>query len=216
MTMLKRVVLKMVSVLALAVIFYLLLNLPAFITQLRPLEANQSFLPTVTSGAPTLSEGLHIPRLGLEVPIHYEVDATDESKLLKDLQSGITQLLGTARPGERGNVVIVGHSSNYPWEPGKYKTVFAPLDRLQADDYIQIRRQETIYVYQVSGHKVVSPADLSVLAQSNTPQLTLITCTPIGTTLRRLVITATQISPDPTAAVPFTGRPLVGSVPGPR
>jgi hypothetical protein len=43
--------------------------------------------------------------------------------------------------------------------------------------------------------KVVAPTDLSVLNQGSDNNLTLITCTPVGTSAKRLIIVARQISP---------------------
>jgi len=42
---------------------------------------------------------------------------------------------------------------------------------------------------------------------TNKPVLTLITCTPLGTALNRLLVTAEQVSPDPAQAIaaPATG-----------
>ena len=46
--------------------------------------------------------------------------------------------------------------------------------------------------------KIVKPTDVSVLGTSTKPNTaTLITCDPPGTSLNRLVVTAEQISPDP-------------------
>jgi len=35
------------------------------------------------------------------------------------------------------------------------------------------------------------------MTQTSTPTLTLMTCTPVGTSLRRLIVTAKQYYPDP-------------------
>ena len=205
----------LVSIITLAAVFYLLLNLPAFLIRVQKPNGPVGFLPTVTQPEAT-KQGLTVARLGISAPINFDQDASDEPRLLQSLQSGVTHLLGTARPGEKGNTVIVGHSSNYPWDRGQYKTVFASLGRLEALDFIELRRGKTTYLYQVTGKRVVAPTDLFVLAQTSEPQLTLITCTPLGTTWRRLVVTARQISPDPAANRAFAGQPLVGSLPGPR
>ena len=204
------------SVFFLALVIFLVLNAPALITRYRPAKGPVGYLPSVSDNSTPLAEGLHIPRLGITAPIDYEVEATDEPRLLKQLESGTVHLLGTARPGEIGNSVVVGHSSNYPWDRGNYKTIFAPLERLMIGDYIQLQRGSQRYVYQVSAKRVVQPTDLAVLGQTTQPQLTLITCTPIGTTLRRLIVVANQLSPDPSAATPFTASPLVQAIPGPR
>lgn len=206
----------LLSVFLLTVVFFLLLNSPALIVRFRPIKASSAFLPPVTDSNPKMSHGLHIERLGINAPILYDQDATNELELLTTLQLGVSHLLGTARPGEIGSTVIVGHSSNYPWNPGKYKTIFSSLNRLQTGDYIQLQRGEISFIYQVSDKRVVKPTDLSVLAQTTEPQLILITCTPLGTTFRRLVVTARQISPQPSTNTVFNGQPAVGALPSPR
>ena len=44
---------------------------------------------------------------------------------------------------------------------------------------------------------------MSVLASHGAPQLTLITCTPVGTSKYRLIVHAKQISPNPETNKPF-------------
>jgi hypothetical protein len=94
-------------------------------------------------------------------------------------------------------VAIFGHSSNDWWQPGNYKQIFVLLDKLKAGDQIEITYQSKRYTYEVTGSRVVLPTAMSVLDPTSSPTLTLITCTPIGTSLKRLVVTAKQIDPAP-------------------
>ena len=102
----------------------------------------------------------------------------------------------TAVPGKQGNVVIFGHSSGQWWAPGNYKFIFTLLDKLQPQDKIVIDYQGVRYIYRVYAYKIVEPTDLSVLNQSSDNSLTLITCTPVGTSAKRLIIMAKQIVPN--------------------
>lgn len=158
-----------------------------------------------------------IPKINVKAPVVYE-SSTDEAKIQKALESGVVHYAGTALPGQNGNDVIVGHSSNDWWEPGNYKFVFVLLDKLQPGDTIEIDYQSHRYTYTVTGSKVVEPTDLSVLAATKDPSLTLITCTPPGTSWKRLIVTATQTDPKPGAAATQptnqpTGQTLPGSAP---
>lgn len=138
-----------------------------------------------------------IPKLNLaNVPVIFETSVA-EASIQKSLQSGVVHYAGTALPGERSNAVIVGHSSNDWWEPGNYKFVFALLEKMAVGDQIQINYKQKKYVYEVTGSKVVEPTEISVLQPTSEPQLTLITCTPPGTSWKRLVVTAKQIQPLP-------------------
>jgi sortase A len=74
------------------------------------------------------------------------------------------------------------------------------LDKLASNDRIYVDYKGTRYIYRISSTKVVPPTDISVLNHGDDPQLTLITCTPVGTNKNRLIVQAKQISPDPGTA----------------
>ncbi len=140
---------------------------------------------------------LIIPKIGVRAPLIF-INTLSEPEMLKALQNGVVHYAGTAYPGENGNAVFFGHSSNDWWEPGNFKFVFVLLERLVPGDTYEIHYQSHKYVYRVTNTKVVAPTDLSVLTQTNTPTSTLITCTPPGTSWRRFVVSADQIEPAPT------------------
>ncbi len=138
-----------------------------------------------------------IPKLNVNAPIIFEPSIAEDA-IQNALRNGVVHYAGTALPGEPSNTVIVGHSSNDWWESGNYKFVFALLEKLEPGDQIQVNFQKKRYVYQVAGKKIVAPTEISVLQPTSDPILTLITCTPPGTSWKRLIITANQIEPSPT------------------
>jgi len=140
-----------------------------------------------------------INSINVSAPITFETQ-NNESVFLQDLQHGVVHYPETAAPGQEGNVAIFGHSSGVWWEPGNYKFIFTLLDKVKIGDKIFIDYQGTRYIYRVYATKVVAPTDLSVLQQGNGHQLTLITCTPVGTSTNRLIVSAEQYSPKPTAS----------------
>lgn len=113
-----------------------------------------------------------------------------ESDIQKALRNGVIHYPGTKLPGEDGNIVISGHSSYYAWDPGRFKDVFALLHDVRVGDRIVVYFNQKKFIYEVSTIKVVLPKDVDVLGPSKSEQLTLITCTPIGTNLKRLIVTA--------------------------
>ncbi len=139
---------------------------------------------------------LIIPKIGVQAPLVF-INTLSEPDMLRALQNGVVHYAGTANPGEVGNAVFFGHSSNDWWEPGNYKFVFVLLEKLVPGDTYEIHYQSRKYVYKVTNTKVVAPTDLSVLTQTSTPTSTLITCTPPGTSWRRFVVSAEQIQPAP-------------------
>ncbi len=138
-----------------------------------------------------------IPKINVSAPIVY-ADSVAEDEVMKDLESGVVHYANTAKPGENGNAVIFGHSSNDWWESGNYKFVFALLGKLEVGDQVQVNYSSRKYVYEVTEKKVVQPSEVSVLNQTPSPILTLITCTPPGTSWQRLIVVAKQIQPRPT------------------
>jgi LPXTG-site transpeptidase (sortase) family protein len=176
-------------------LLFMLFKAPIFLNQLsylthKPTPATPAVATVPVSATPTLS----IPKINVSVPI-VMAQSNQEAAIQKDLETGVVHYAGTALPGENGNSVIFGHSSNDWWEPGNYKFVFVLLDKLVIGDTFTADYNGTHYIYQVTESKVVEPTDLSVLASSGTPEMTLITCTPPGTSWKRLVIKAKQISP---------------------
>lgn len=134
---------------------------------------------------------LEVSQLNLSAPIILNVDGNNKAAYLAALVNGVAQMSSTALPGEAGNTVIFGHSSYYDNQPGNYKKVFSHLNQLKAGSTINIKSGEQSLNYSVIDNKIVSPSDVSVLAQDKTKKLlTLITCWPPGTIEKRLVVTA--------------------------
>jgi len=135
-----------------------------------------------------------IPKINVSAPLVF-TDSIKEADVLRALQDGVAHYAGTAKPGENGNAVFFGHSSNDIWEKGDYKFVFVLLEKLAPGDEYQINYQSRKYVYKVESTKVVEANDLTVLEQTDTPYSTLITCTPPGTSWRRFIVKARQVMP---------------------
>jgi LPXTG-site transpeptidase (sortase) family protein len=145
---------------------------------------------------PKIGKNVAIVRPSMDALIHedwkqFEVDIQDA------LRHGIVHYPGSAKPGQAGNFFVTGHSSYYPWDPGKYKDVFARLSELDLGDIYSVYYGGDKHVYRVIQKKEVRPTDVSVLDQPMDKRLsTLMTCTPVGTTLRRLIIIAEEIDPN--------------------
>lgn len=134
---------------------------------------------------------LSIDSLNIRVPIVYVYAAT-EKEFQAGLIDGVVHYPGTALPGQAGNCYIFGHSSDYIWSKGKYKTIFAPLPKTTIGTEIVISDNQGVkFVYTVIDSKKVSAKDLSVLKQDYTKKiLTLQTSYPVGTALARWVVVA--------------------------
>ena len=160
----------------------------------------RSLLPDVGP----MEDRLIIPKLGKNVPIvRPSMDALmkeDWPKFEEDIQEalrdGVVHYPGSAKPGQAGNFFLTGHSSYYPWVSSQYKDVFARLGELGIGDTYSVFYGGDKHTYRIIEKKEVKPSNVTVLDQPTDKRLaTLMTCTPIGTTLRRLILVAEEIDP---------------------
>jgi sortase A len=187
--------------------------------------SNESLIvdPTATANVGPEPK-LIIPKINVDVPVDYSVKGLSEAQIQTSLRDGATHynLPGAnALPGQVGNTVILGHSSNDIFNQGAYKFVFVLLDRLRPGDTFYLNYEGKRYIYKVTETKVIDPTQVNELQRSSTkPTATLVTCTPPGTALKRLVIFADQISPDPggsaqaTTPQPTEETPQNATLPG--
>lgn len=157
--------------------------------------------PIISSGTQTVSANpeVIIPKINVQIPVVYDQTSISEDDIQKSLESGVVHYATTSSPGEQGNTVIFGHSSNNILNKGKYKFAFVLLNRLEIGDTFSLTKGGKQYTYRVYEKKVVKPTDVSVLGAASKPSTaTLITCDPPGTSINRLVVIGEQISPDPT------------------
>lgn len=145
-----------------------------------------------------------IPKINVDAPVVYDVPSLEENVVQSKLKNGVVHYPipgASSMPGETGNTVILGHSSNDVFDDGAYKFVFVQLDKLNKGDTFYLNYNGTRYTYSVTEKKVIDPTQVGELVIDNgKPLATLVTCTPPGTALKRLVVIAEQISPDPTSA----------------
>ncbi len=145
---------------------------------------------------------LIIPKINVEIPVVYDVATIADAAVEEGLERGVVHYATTPNPGELGNGVIFGHSSNNLFNKGDYKYAFVLLHKLEPGDTFFIENGGKRYTYKIYEKKVVSPKAVEVLSTQGKPAtFTLITCDPPGTSLNRLVVVGEQISPDPAANV---------------
>lgn len=122
-----------------------------------------------------------IKKIGVNAPIIRTIDANYA------LSRGAWMSPDQAYPGDRGNVVISGHRFKYL--PPNNLTFYL-LDKLKAGDMVSIFWNYKVYNYKVKESKVILPTDVSILASTGKPTLTLYTCTPIFSEKKRLAVVA--------------------------
>ncbi len=149
-----------------------------------------------------------IPKINVEAPVVYDVTSIAESVIQSKLKNGVVHYPipgANALPGQAGNSVILGHSSNDVFDDGAYKFIFVQLDRLEKGDTFYLNYNSVRHTYTVTAKEIINPNEVSKLTAGNgKPLVLLVTCTPVGTALQRLVVTGEQISPSPDKAVAQT------------
>jgi sortase A len=140
-----------------------------------------------------------IPKINVEIPVIYDEPSLQEEAIQKALERGVVHYPNTPNPGELGNAVIFGHSSNNILNKGQYKFAFVLLNKLDIGDIFFLTKDGVRYSYKIYDKKIVKPTDISVLnaTASKPATATLITCDPPGSSLNRLVVVGEQINPDP-------------------
>ena len=119
---------------------------------------------------------LTIPRLRLDVPVF---EGTDELTLNR----GAGRIVGTAWPGERGNIGIAAHRDGF----------FRGLKDVRPGDRIELAQLRRKFAYTVDNIAVVDPGDVTVLHGRPQASLTLVTCYPfyfIGDAPQRYIVQA--------------------------
>jgi sortase A len=126
---------------------------------------------------------LRIPSIQLEVPVY-----AGTSEL--NLNRGAAHIEGTSTRLQAGNIGIAGHRDGF----------FRSLKhiRIGADIYLEVARKSTRY--RVVDLSIVMPSDMSPLAPTEVPSITLVTCYPfyfVGSAPKRYIVRAELIEPIP-------------------
>lgn len=174
-------------------------ELPTSSRSFANIEELVSFVDTAEA---PVRDSIVIPRINVDAPLVFIEDYSNDA-ILEAIKDGVGHYPGTALPGRIGNSFLTGHSSYYWWNGGEYNQIFALLHNLEAGDLIYVYYQGDKFIYQMQDSIVVNPNDVHVLDQTDTPTLSLMTCTPIGTNLRRLVVRADLIGSPPVSGTDF-------------
>jgi len=130
----------------------------------------------IPTPGPRQASRIVIPAIGVDVPV-VEGDGWEELKM------GAGHHMGSANPGERGNMVISGHDD-------VYGEIFRGLEDLSIGDQVTVFAGDTPYRYMVVAKRVVEPTEVGLLKPTPNATLTLITCYPYLIDTHRLVVIA--------------------------
>ena len=169
-----------------------------------PASEIEALDPTITQ---TISADprLIIPKLNIDVPIRFGVELDDVMSAMNDGVAHYRIAGASAYPGQVGNFIITGHSAGDVYSSNPYKYIFSGLERLEEGDLIYVNYESVRYTYQVTQKEVVEPTNVGALVvTTDKPLITLVTCTPLGTSRYRLLVTGEQISPSYSEETPVT------------
>lgn len=152
---------------------------------------NEPTIPSVV--APEMENNtLLISSIDVRTPIIWNIPLAEA---LNGLQHGVVHARESYLPGEIGRTFIIGHSSGYWWLKNPWTKVFSLLDHVNDGDLVFLKMDGQSYAYKVTHREVVSPKDVDVIRneQLDHNQLALMTCTPVGTSLNRLILYAEPV-----------------------
>ncbi len=142
---------------------------------LRPMVQSLGNIAVPTPG-PEQAIRISIPAIRVNMPI-VQGDGWEQ------LKKGVGQHIGSANPGQNGNVVLSAHND-------VYGRLFRFLDKLVPGDQVILYSQQRQYIYVVTGTVIVEPTQVEVMAPTPDPTVTLITCYPYLVNTQRIVVFA--------------------------
>ena len=137
-------------------------------------------------------DSIIIPKINANAPV-ISPQTADEKVVFSELGNGVVYHPNSVAPGQIGNTIILGHSSAYPWYKGKYGSIFSLLNQLKSGDQIIVFYQKHKYIYKVEGKKIIRK-NVFIANQNEKSQLILVSCWPIGTAWKRILIEAELVS----------------------
>jgi len=142
---------------------------------LQPMVQSLANLPVPTA-APDQAIRIQIPAINIDAPV-VQGDGWEQ------LKKGVGQNVGSANPGQTGNIILSAHND-------VYGELFRYLDKLAPGDQVVLYTQQRQYVYVVDRTAVVEPTAVEVMASTGSPTVTLISCYPYLVDKQRIVVFA--------------------------
>jgi sortase A len=150
-------------------------NLDEIPAHLQPMVQSLANLPIPTA-APDQAIRIQIPGIKIDAPV-VQGDGWEQ------LKKGVAQKVGSANPGQNGNMVLSAHND-------VYGELFRYLDKLAPGDQVVLYTQQRQYVYVVDRTAIVEPTAVEVMASTGSPTVTLISCYPYLVDKQRIVVFA--------------------------
>lgn len=137
--------------------------------------------PPIPTPGPEQPRVIQIPAIGVNHPV---VPGAYDWEQLK---RGVAHHIGSAQPGQVGNMVLAAHNDIYG-------AIFQHLDQLSPGDEIVVQTNQRAYTYVVTKIEIVEPTDVQVLAPTDYASATLISCYPYRINTHRIVVFADLVT----------------------
>ncbi len=141
---------------------------------LRPLVQSLPAVAIPTPG-PEQARNIYIPALWNSSAPVVQGDGWEQ------LKRGVGQHIGSANPGDVGNLVLSAHNDIFG-------ELFRDLDKLKPGDEILVSTTTREYIYRVTGLRIVEPIEVEVMESTARPTITLISCYPYLKDTQRIVV----------------------------
>lgn len=141
---------------------------------LRPIVQSMP-VPVVPTSSPQQARNIFIPAIWNDAAPVVQGDGWEQ------LKKGVGQFIGSANPGQAGNLVLSAHNDIFG-------ELFRDLDKLQPGDEVIVSTASQEYTYRITGWRIVEPTEVSVLEPTPKPTITLISCYPYLVDTERIVV----------------------------
>jgi len=150
-------------------------------------QAARSNAAAVAAAAPptAVAARISIPRIGIRGAPVYDRGTDAKGTMLIAPGYAVTHYAFSAPLGT-GNAVLYGHDDIQG-------NIFGRLYDLAPGDLIQVTVGAETQTYRVTGHQIVAPTAVSVLAPTSDARLTIITCWPYNVDTKRWIVTAARV-----------------------
>jgi sortase A len=128
---------------------------------------------------------ISIPRIGIRNAPIYDRGVDAKGSMLIAPGYSVTRYTFSA-PFGAGNTFLYGHDDIQG-------NIFGHLYDLAPGDTVQIIVGGETQVYRVTGHQIVPPTAVSVLAPTADVRLTIMTCWPYNVDTKRWIVTAVKV-----------------------
>ncbi len=143
-------------------------------------------------------EWIEIPSIGVSAPVA-NPSSTETAILDSELGKGAVRYPTSAKLGEKGNVVLFGHSSYLPVVRNPAYKTFNGIQKLKNGQHITVYSSHTVYVYSVKSVRKEKAEEGAIPLSIAGKQLTLATCDSFGEKSDRFVVVADFVESHPIA-----------------